>query len=71
MTPPSATLADGQPAAPARLRFLQRLQVLAIKPDIRTVQDLMGHASVGTTMIYRHVMKRPGAGAPGPLDFNP
>jgi hypothetical protein len=36
--------------------------------DIRTVQDLMGHADVSTTMIYLHVMKRPGAGAPSPLD---
>ena len=37
--------------------------------DIRTVQDLMGHSDVSTTMIYLHVMKRPGAGAPSPLDF--
>ncbi|NOX98263.1 MAG: integron integrase [Verrucomicrobia bacterium] len=37
--------------------------------DIRTVQDLMGHADVSTTMIYLHVMKRPGAGAPSPLDL--
>jgi site-specific recombinase XerD len=37
--------------------------------DIRTVQSLMGHASVETTMIYLHVMKRPGAGAPSPLDL--
>lgn len=37
--------------------------------DIRTVQDLMGHADVSTTMIYLHVMKRPGAGALSPLDM--
>ena len=37
--------------------------------DIRTVQDLMGHASVETTMIYLHVLKRPGAGGPSPLDL--
>jgi hypothetical protein len=28
----------------------------------------MGHTSVETTMIYLHVMKRPGAGGPSPLD---
>ena len=38
--------------------------------DIRTVQSLLGHASVETTMIYLHVMKRPGAGEPRPLDLD-
>ncbi len=37
--------------------------------DIRTVQDLLGHADVSTTMISLHVMKRPGAGGPSPLDL--
>jgi len=36
--------------------------------DIRTVQDLMGHASVETTQIYLHVMKKPGLGVRSPLD---
>lgn len=37
--------------------------------DIRTVQSLMGHGNVETTMIYLHVMKRPGAGGQSPLDL--
>ena len=37
--------------------------------DIRTVQDLLGHSDVSTTMTYLHVMKRLGAGGPSPLDM--
>ncbi|MGB0239478.1 MAG: tyrosine-type recombinase/integrase [Verrucomicrobiales bacterium] len=37
--------------------------------DIRTVQDLLGHSDVSTTMIYLHVMKKPGAGVKSPLDL--
>jgi integrase len=35
---------------------------------IRTVQDLLGHKEVATTMIYTHVMSRPGLGVRSPLD---
>ena len=37
--------------------------------DIRTVQELLGHSDVSITMIYLHVMKKPGAGGPSPLDL--
>lgn len=63
---PSANLC--RPVTPHTFRPSFATHVLESGTDVRTIEALLGHKGVATTMIYAPVMKQTGIGVRGPLD---
>jgi site-specific recombinase XerC len=57
-----------KPATPRIQCVTFATHLLTSSDDIRTVQELLSHKDVATTMIYTHVLNKGGRGVTSPLD---
>jgi integrase len=66
--PPAPSAVPQPPRLLDRVRATCRVRHYSIRYEIRTVQELLGHANVETTMIYTRVPNKGGRGVTSPLD---
>jgi site-specific recombinase XerC len=60
--------AEAKPVTPHTFRHVFATHLVEDGYDMRTVQELLGHSSVETAMVYTHVLNRGGRGVRSPLD---